>query len=427
MTDEIMRAYREGIKIIKSLGKQANEDHTVNVIVRPILNILGWSMFNKTLMTKYSVKGYKGTQEVDIALFSDGFGSEPTILIEVKSLGTKFSDSFIKQLESYGTLIKKAKWLIYTNGTQWKIISNDKKEPVLEFDLESGINDKFELLSFDAVISGKLQRYTFRSMAEKAVEKYIAEFQSKLAEDIYQHFEKKYPKDEIEEALKRLKTGFTQHFVESKPKTEKSSKPLEFPIPIYTIYKGKRYEAGLLEDGKVIYAGKKCSSPSAAAKMVVKRKNGPNGWIFWKLAENDKPIKTIRTMIKPTETISGESFLNNLNEEQLKLIDFIKEKAKEIDPQIETWATKNYFAIGVKITHPWPFMFANFHRRKNGLKVDIRYPFEKINNPTPIFQKPIGKHFWGGEVTVAHIYTVDDIEKIFPVLVKAYEFLKSKY
>ena len=341
MTDEIMSAYREGIKIIKSLGKQANEDHTVNVIVRPILNILGWSMFNKTLMTKYSVKGYKGTQEVDIALFSDGFGSEPTILIEVKSLGTKFSDSFIKQLESYGTLIKKAKWLIYTNGTQWKIISNDKKEPVLEFDLENGIDDKFELLSFDAVISGKLQRYTFRSMAEKAVEKYIAEFQSKLAEDIYQHFEKKYPKDEIEEALKRLKTGFTEHFVESKPEPE--------------------------------------------------------------------------------------TILDKLNEEQLKLIDFIKKKVKEIDSQIETWATKYYFAIGVKITHPWPFMFANFHRRKNGLKVDIRYPFEKINNPTPIFQKPIGKHFWGGEVTVAHIYSVDDIEKIFPVLVKAYEFLKSKY
>ncbi len=433
MIDEIMNAYRKGVEVIKSLGKQANEDHTINLIIKPILNILGWSMFNKTLMTKYSVKGYKGMQEVDIALFVNGFESDPTVLIEVKFFGTKFSDLFIKQLESYGTLIKKAKWLVYTNGAQWKIISNDKKETVLEFDLESGIDDRFELLSFDSVTSGKLQKYTFRSMAEKAVEKYIAEFQDKLAEDIYQFFEKKYPKDEIEEALKRLKAGFTQHYVEPKTEPEKVSKvskSSKFPIPIYAVYKGERYDAELLDDGEVIYAGEKCASPSGAARMVVKSKRGPNGWTFWKLAENDKLIKTIRNMVKRSETISGESILDRLNEEQTKLIDFVKEKAQQIAPEIETWARKNYFAIGFRTKRYGPLMLAAFNRRKNGLRVEVRYPFEKLDNPFPILKLPPHPESyveWKGEITVAHIETIDDIEKIFPVLKKAYEFLKGKY
>lgn len=45
-------------------------------------------------------------------------------------------------------------------------------------------------------------------------------------------------------------------------------------------YKGKKYRALLLKDGRVKYKGRNYPSPSAAAAKVVK--GAANGWIFWK-------------------------------------------------------------------------------------------------------------------------------------------------
>jgi predicted type IV restriction endonuclease len=348
MIDEIMNAYRKGVEIVKSMGKQAKEAHTENYIISPILEILGWSALEKRCLPRYSIKGHKGTDEVDFALFADGFSNPPIILVEAKPLGTPFSFNIRGQLEYYGTVIKKAKWLIYTDGKEWVVLSNDKKEIVLSFNLEEGIDEKFTYLSFESVQSGKLQKYTFRSMAEKAVEKYLAKFQGKLAEDIYLHYEKTYPKDEIEEAIKRLKTGVTQPFVVPKPEPEKVTEALNYPIEIYANYKGVRYEAKLFEKGMVLLKGKEYTSVSAAAISVVDSKTR-NGWTFWRVSEtgniiNDiyhavmkkggkayEPPKEIDTIVVPAQeegfkkTFLGENcwFAIRINQSKIPLLKYI--------------------------------------------------------------------------------------------------------
>ncbi len=49
---------------------------------------------------------------------------------------------------------------------------------------------------------------------------------------------------------------------------------------IYKDYKGKEYKAVLTRTGYIRYKGKNYTSPTAAAKAIVKEK-GVNGWHFW--------------------------------------------------------------------------------------------------------------------------------------------------
>ena len=54
---------------------------------------------------------------------------------------------------------------------------------------------------------------------------------------------------------------------------------VEKRVPLRAIYKGKTYKATLRRDGYISFAGKLYSSPSAAAKRLMKRQ--ANGWSFW--------------------------------------------------------------------------------------------------------------------------------------------------
>lgn len=51
--------------------------------------------------------------------------------------------------------------------------------------------------------------------------------------------------------------------------------------PLYRTYKGKEYQAFLSPKGLITFNGQQYSSPSAAAKAVIKNKRAVNGWSFW--------------------------------------------------------------------------------------------------------------------------------------------------
>ncbi len=58
---------------------------------------------------------------------------------------------------------------------------------------------------------------------------------------------------------------------------------VDFPLPIQAQYKGKIFEAELLDlDGRVRYASQVYSTPSGAAKAVAVGWKAVNGWEFWK-------------------------------------------------------------------------------------------------------------------------------------------------
>lgn len=54
---------------------------------------------------------------------------------------------------------------------------------------------------------------------------------------------------------------------------------------LYRTYKGKEYKAFLLSNGVIKFSGKSYDSPSAAAKVIVKR--AVNGWDFWNIKDSN--------------------------------------------------------------------------------------------------------------------------------------------
>ncbi len=428
--NKLAEVYKRGRETLRHLGEKACEQHTVDAIVVPVLNELGWSFFDGTLVKGYPIKGYRGMQEVDIALFVEGFGDVPAVLVEVKQYGTKLSDDHIRQVETYGTLVKEAKWLVCTNGAQWKILSNDRRELILEFDFDEGVDDRFELMSRDSVSSGRLQRFAFRSMAERAVEEYIARNKTELAKEIYEHYSKRYPLDEIEAVLAGL---FQRKRPESFADKSRKSKAGEFPIPIYSIYHFGRYrEAELLQDGTVVYEGKRYT-PSGAAKAA--EKSAPNGWLFWRLVENGRPIASIADRVAhpaddPPPSEYFESFFDKISPHQRRLIEMLREKLAELDPKIVVYYTKNDCVLGWKTPRGLSFLPPFAFLKKSGVKLTIilRYPFERLKGSSAGFEpKRVSGSLKWGICPLAHIASAEDVERIFPVLVNAYELLRERY
>ncbi len=70
---------------------------------------------------------------------------------------------------------------------------------------------------------------------------------------------------------------------------------VERSTALRAIYRGKTYRATLRPDGTIRLAGKLYPSPSAAARVVVRRQT--NGWAFWRYRDHDRewqPLEAIR-------------------------------------------------------------------------------------------------------------------------------------
>jgi hypothetical protein len=64
------------------------------------------------------------------------------------------------------------------------------------------------------------------------------------------------------------------------PSAHDGGGPFSFPKPIFRVYKGRRYDASLLEGWQVEMDGAVYSSPSRAAFKVTDHQE--NGWRVWK-------------------------------------------------------------------------------------------------------------------------------------------------
>ena len=67
--------------------------------------------------------------------------------------------------------------------------------------------------------------------------------------------------------------------------TDEGTEPSTYPLDIYALYKGVRYEGQLLEDQHVIYHGQEFRSLSGAAKFITGKP--ANGWRFWRFTDDD--------------------------------------------------------------------------------------------------------------------------------------------
>ena len=65
------------------------------------------------------------------------------------------------------------------------------------------------------------------------------------------------------------------------------------PMTIYASFKGKEFEAKVIEDGTIKFDGKEYTSPSVAGAAAMKTKTC-NGWKFWRVAKDGDFIDTLR-------------------------------------------------------------------------------------------------------------------------------------
>lgn len=134
--DEI-KALASRIPVLKE--SILTEEATKNALVMPMINILGYNVFNPTeVVPEFTADhGTKKGEKVDYAIFKDG---KPIILIECKPIDCDLNNTHASQLFRYFS-VTEAKVGILTNGTIYRFYSDleaankmDDK-PFLEIDL----------------------------------------------------------------------------------------------------------------------------------------------------------------------------------------------------------------------------------------------------------------------------------------------------
>lgn len=93
---------------------QQNEYQTVQSLVNPVLNALGWRV-NEVARVRQQYRVGRG--KVDMALMRD---DKPVVLVEAKALGTDFDDAVIDQVSQY-CYREGASTALLTNGAEWRV------------------------------------------------------------------------------------------------------------------------------------------------------------------------------------------------------------------------------------------------------------------------------------------------------------------
>lgn len=96
----------------------STEEATKNALVMPMINILGYNVFDPTeVVPEFTADhGTKKGEKVDYAITKD---DEPIMLIECKTLGSDLNTNHASQLFRYFN-VTNAKVGILTNGTTYR-------------------------------------------------------------------------------------------------------------------------------------------------------------------------------------------------------------------------------------------------------------------------------------------------------------------
>lgn len=108
---------------ISTLSKNVRtEEATKNALVMPLINILGYNVFDPTeVIPEYTADhGTKKGEKVDYAIIRDG---EPSILIECKNIGADLNKEQASQLFRYFS-VTAAKVGVLTNGIVYRFYSD---------------------------------------------------------------------------------------------------------------------------------------------------------------------------------------------------------------------------------------------------------------------------------------------------------------
>ena len=330
---------------LRAISKQINEQGhfmtteaaTKQVSIRPFIRALGYDIYNlHEVQPEYTADARaSGSERVDYAIKQQG---KPIILIEVKSAGTTLTENHWRQLHNYFGALD-VEFGILTNGIEYRFYTDHKKRNIMDKEPLLVLN----MLKLDSRLANVLEGLTksrfdpertayklkIFSLVEKEYNQPSDEFVKFFARQIYsrplfQRTIKEFApivKQAWRDLVDREITSRLQRHEESEPAPveteaepiveEKPIKPISgdsVEVPVFTDYRGRRFEATLFfnesntRKSKIRFEGV-VTSPSRAGKTL-KHSINPggtgetSGWTFWKLRDpstnQERPISDLR-------------------------------------------------------------------------------------------------------------------------------------
>ncbi|HWL27660.1 MAG TPA: type I restriction endonuclease [Burkholderiaceae bacterium] len=184
--EEFRKRVARHIEHVKNVGSHCiTEETTKQALILPLLDILGFSPYDPTLVkAEYGsdFSGVKASERVDYALFSNG---APVIFIEAKAYAQNLTNH-CPQLSRYYNATPEVTVSAITNGREWRFFTDlvhrniMDREPFLTIDLEQPDEDIAEQLH--RFHHDQLQPGTLRALAEESI--FLAEFRKAITSSL---------------------------------------------------------------------------------------------------------------------------------------------------------------------------------------------------------------------------------------------------
>jgi len=178
-TEALSKIVQRAMNLIET-EPQMNEPNTKVRITQPLLEALGWDIYNREEVTlEYPVSIGTSTAKVDYALMLEG---EPAVFVEAKGFDTDIGEPHARQVISYGK-VEDVKWVVVTNGksiriynTSWGSTPSDCLVDTVDVKDCFDKIETLELLSKESVFSQEIDAVARRMKETKdAIRKLVEE------------------------------------------------------------------------------------------------------------------------------------------------------------------------------------------------------------------------------------------------------------
>jgi len=132
--------------ISRARNKDINEADTVRLVTDILYELFGIDKYTQ-VTSEYAIRG----RYVDLAIINPG-EEQPSILIEVKSIGTELNDKHVRQAVDYAAN-QGVEWVILTNGQIWRFYKIVFSQPI-----ERELVDEVNLLELNHRAKRDLER-----------------------------------------------------------------------------------------------------------------------------------------------------------------------------------------------------------------------------------------------------------------------------
>jgi len=180
------------IKYAESLIKKhptMSELNTISTLIEPLLEVSGWNTRDPDEVQRgYPIRIGEKTEYVDIAL---KINNRPVVFIEAKTVDTTLHDHLAEQPIKYANA-EGVSWCVLTNGREWRVynafwkIKGIEQKMLFKLSIDEFKEkiDRLELLSKEALISGKLNEDGELEHARRIISEWLRQKENNLIKGI---------------------------------------------------------------------------------------------------------------------------------------------------------------------------------------------------------------------------------------------------